>query len=510
MGGFRPPPQHRRERVAHRPDVPAPDPASLGGLDRDDLARGREDDLGNAVEVDVLHADAVDCLAGRAGRAVGEVLGRDQVLVRGQAHVADVDAPEEAVPVAVVRLALVEMVEGGHLQRPVRHRRDLGRRPQHLLVEVVDLAILHLEVAPEPAPQVAVLGSAGRLGPVDEGGEDPALLGRQRPLAHLGVRRGRQVDPADRRVAVQPVRRRDRREPVGVRLERVEEAVHPAVRPPAVLPGGGPAAELLAVVAHHADPLALLGGMVPQVGDDVVHAAEGDPVAEALLGAEDREEVSLVVRRVGTPEALLGDGRRPEVVVVEDRPAVAGRDEGGREVRLPDPLREPRAPRPPPGDALQLVGHPRQLAQPVPLGQRRQHGLVVATAEQLDLAALDDGAEALQELRPLGAHPVQERSRVVEGEAHPGVAVQGVDHRPVGLVVDVRPGPSRSCRPAGGCGARGRARCAGPRVLPGTGVGLGPGVRLAAVGRVSPPQPASVTTRRLAVAPESSMPAAGR
>ena len=50
------------------------------------------------------------CAAPRAQSA--QVLGGDQVLVRREAHVADVDAAEQAVPVAVVRLALVEVVEG--------------------------------------------------------------------------------------------------------------------------------------------------------------------------------------------------------------------------------------------------------------------------------------------------------------------------------------------------------------------------------------------------------------
>ena len=58
--------------------------------------------------------------ATRAPADVGEVLGRDQVLVGGQPHVADVDAAEQPVPVAVVRLALVEVVE--------RRGRARGRR----------------------------------------------------------------------------------------------------------------------------------------------------------------------------------------------------------------------------------------------------------------------------------------------------------------------------------------------------------------------------------------------
>ena len=117
------------------------------------------------------------------------------------------------------------------------------------------------------------------------------------------------------------------------------------VSAPAVLERRRPAAELLAVVAHRPDALAGLGRVVAEVADDVVDLRERDPVAEALLGAEDRQDLALVVGRVRAPERLLGDRGGPEVGVVEDRPLVAGRDERRRQVGLPDPLGEPGAAR---------------------------------------------------------------------------------------------------------------------------------------------------------------------
>ena len=109
---------------------------------------------------------------------------------------------------------------------------------------------------------------------------------------------------------------------------------------------------------------------------------ERDPVAEALLGAEDRQDLALVVGRVRAPERLLGDGRRPEVGVVEDRPVVAGGDERRRQVRLPDALGEPRSARPRAEQRLELVGHPDELADPVALGQGGENRLVPAAARR--------------------------------------------------------------------------------------------------------------------------------
>src|SRR5664280_2438249 len=181
----------------------------------------------------------------------------------------------------------------------------------------------------------------------------------------------------------------------------------------------------------------------PQQCSQVVgHVPERDPVAEALLGPEDGQDAALVVGRVRAPELFLRDRGRPEVVVVQDRPAVAALDQRSGQVRLPDPLREPGAAGPAAGDPLDLVGHLAQLANPVALRERGQDGLVVAAPEELHLAAPDDLGQALDELRSFVAEPVQERARVVEGEADARVAVQRVEHGPVRRVVDVAEDPS--------------------------------------------------------------------
>jgi hypothetical protein len=272
--------------------------------------------------------------------------------------------------------------------------------------------------------------------------EREALVGREGPLAHLGVRAGRQIDPADRPVADGPVGRGHRREPVGIGVERLEEPLDPAALAPAVVPGGRPGAELLAVVAHRPEPLAVIGRVVAEVADHVVDLGERDPVAETLLRPEDGQDLALVVGRVRPPQVVLGDGRRPEMGVVEDGPVVAGRDEGRRQVGLPDALGEPGAARPAAEGRLDLVGHPAELADTVALGQGGEDRLVPAAADDLDLAALGKGGEAADELGPLGAEPGKEGAGVVEGDADPGMTLEGADHREVGPVVGLGDHPA--------------------------------------------------------------------
>ena len=164
---------------------------------------------------------------------------------------------------------------------------------------------------------------------------------------------------------------------------------------PAVLPGRRPRAELLAVVAHHPDPVAVLGRVVAQVVDDLLDVAERDPVAEPLLGAEDASGAGPGPRSCTAP---TGPPRGSP-------PPGNGRRRGSSSRSRPRPARSagpaPRRVRPAtrrpgrrPNSRLELVAHPAQLADPVALRQRREDRLVVAAAEDLHLAAVDEGPRA--------------------------------------------------------------------------------------------------------------------
>jgi hypothetical protein len=79
-------------------------------------------------------------------------------------------------------------------------------------------------------------------------------------------------------------------------------------------------------------------------------------------------------------------------------------------------------------------GTPAARPDPVALGQGREDRLVPAAADDLDLAAPDEPAEALDELRTFGGDPVEEGTGVVEGKLDAGVPFEGLEHRQVGLV----------------------------------------------------------------------------
>ena len=203
-----------------------------------------------------------------------------------------------------------------------------------------------------------------------------------------------------------------------------------------------PRAELLAVVAHHPEPRPVLGRVGTQVGDDILHGPERDEVAQPLLGAEQRHERPLVLGDVGAPALLLGDRRRAEVRVVEDRPVVPGVTERRGQGRLPDAFGKPRPARPAPEQTLELIAHPRELPDPVALGERGEDRFRPAATEDLDLAAVHEVAQPLDEGRAFGAQPLEQRTRVVERDSHARGPLERVDQRRIGEVEDLGEHPA--------------------------------------------------------------------
>ena len=167
-----------------------------------------------------------------------------------------------------------------------------------------------------------------------------------------------------------------------------------------------------------------------------------DAVAQALLRAEDGQQPALVVGRVGAPHVVLGDGRAAQVVVVEHGVRVAGVDQGRRQRRLPDALRQPRAAGSDAEPSLQVGAHALELAEPVAVGQRRQDRLEVAAADDLDLAAGDERPQPLEERRLVGVEPLEQRPGVVQRHAHARMALERPDHRLVGALVDLVDDPA--------------------------------------------------------------------
>ena len=154
--------QDAGEGMPRGAQVPRADPAALVELHVDDLARR----VASRTSSRPSRSRSASLLAvSDPSAASADVLGGDEVRQRRGAHVGDVDAAEQAVPVAVVGLAAVEVV-AGRLARatPAGIAVDERRGPEHLLVEVVDLAVADLEVPPEAAPQPARLRGVRRRG----------------------------------------------------------------------------------------------------------------------------------------------------------------------------------------------------------------------------------------------------------------------------------------------------------------------------------------------------------
>ena len=153
------------------------------------------------------------------GRAPAPPRARSSAAIRRRerrhSQVGQVDPAEQAMPVAVVRLAGVEVVRA-HARAPRRRGISATRSLTRSICLWRSLTSRYLiwklrQIAPRSQ---RASGRPLGLRVVDGAGEAEGLVGRQRPLAHLRVRPGREVDPAHGPVAVQPGRGRDRRQPV--------------------------------------------------------------------------------------------------------------------------------------------------------------------------------------------------------------------------------------------------------------------------------------------------------
>ena len=66
----------------------------------------------------------------------------------------------------------------------------------------------------------------------------------------------------------------------------------------------------------------------------------------------------------------------------------------------------------------------------------------MGAAHDLDLAAIHEAADLVQRVGPVGGQPLQQRPGVVQPQPDPGMPLQGVEHRRVGVLVDVLDDPA--------------------------------------------------------------------
>ena len=196
-------------------------------------------------------------------------------------------------------------------------------------------------------------------------GEPERGVGRQRPALHLAVRRGRQVGEPAARHRVERVVQPAQHDLAALDqpADRRHEAVQPALAVHPLL-GAGPAAELLAVVGQHREPVARAAELA-QVVRGLLRRAEGDQIAEPLVDREERDPLAVALGPERRVELLGGEAGDQEVPVVHQRVAHAGVGQVGGELRLPDPLGEPEAARVDAEAAAHRLVHPADLLDPV-------------------------------------------------------------------------------------------------------------------------------------------------
>jgi hypothetical protein len=210
---------------------------------------------------------------------------------------------------------------------------------------------------------------------------------RQRPVLHLEVGGGRQVDAAGRRQRARRGGDRRHREPVARALQEGEELLEPPLAVDPLL-RAGPQPELLAVVTEDEERAALrvLGS---QERLDLRDRPERDQVAQPLRDREEPDDASLVLGRVPAVELVGGQPRPLEMGVVDEHVLDAGEREVVRQLRLPDPFGQPEARHVGAEEVVQPRPMEAHLVDAVEARDRREDRLVEARRLQFDLPARD-------------------------------------------------------------------------------------------------------------------------
>ena len=431
--------QDRQQRVPGRPDVPAAD------------ARARVRSTvttwpGPARRTSSwpsMSRSRRSAASERAGAGVGEVLGGDQVLVGRQAHVADVDAAEQAVPVAVVRLAAVEVVDRQLAGRSRGHRVDLVGRPEHLLVEVVDLAVLDLEVAPERAAQPARLGPTLRLGGVEDGRRRP---GSRRPAAP--TRPSRRTSRSGRRPArsagARPARPTASSSSASRRWPRAPRRTG---RPSGPRPSSAPRSSATRRTSRRRRPSsrparrprsrARAGSRSRRRRRGTGSGSEGPARCRRRSAAGPGPRSCTGPRGPPRGSPRPGSGRRRAPSSRSRRPPATSAGPAprpARRARRRSGVARTASPARRPSGAAGRSGRARAATRG-PARSSRRRGSRPGRARRARASRLD-------ELGSLVAQPLEQRPGVVEGQPDARVALEGLEHRQVGLVVDVGEDPA--------------------------------------------------------------------
>ncbi len=197
----------------------------------------------------------------------------------------------------------------------------------------------------------------------------------ERPLGHLWIRTGRDVDTARGLLEDPGILERRRLDEVSLG-DRREELLEPAILVYALV-CTRPRAEFLAVVRVDDQACALIGARAKLL-HRLADVPERDEVPELHAPREDDQRKALVLGDVRLAELLRAKPCLDEVLVVQDRVGNTRFSKERREVRLPDPLGQPRAQGALSEDRVNPIGKRPNLGNTVAPRHSDQDRLVVA------------------------------------------------------------------------------------------------------------------------------------
>ena len=197
----------------------------------------------------------------------------------------------------------------------------------------------------------------------------------------------------------------------------------------------GPNAELFSVIGHDRKPAPLRRTESRQKLNRLFGPVKGDQIPEPLAPGKDAEDAVLFLGEVIAVELVVAEPGHLEVKVIDHHVVDARRGNGLRQVRLPDPFREPQAPGIVSQRPANVVRKHPDLAGLIVIGQHREDRLIEPAGQDFRPAFGHELLKHIDEIRMVPLEKMVENARVVQRDLDLRMLLQNLDERKVGFLV---------------------------------------------------------------------------
>jgi len=172
-----------------------------------------------------------------------------------------------------------------------------------------------------------------------------------------------------------------------------------------------------------------------KIGDDFFDFAEWDEVTKFFLARIEPDALAAIFRDIGSKKFFGLESRGEKVDVIDKRVCDVCSGKGGRELRLPNALGEPRAGRKTAEVFFEIGGKSRDLFALIFGRDGDENRFVKSAAHEFHMAGAYQFFQTNEILGAMLFDPGEKRTGIVKAEMNAGMFFEFFDEREIGSVV---------------------------------------------------------------------------